>query len=654
MRLTVATRIAGGYLIVLLLSAGIVTVGLVGLSNVKGGLAAVTDSAVPMIDASARLQSTVLAARAQVMQHYQSTDASELDAIEKSFGELRKQHQEAQKELAALAEPFPNIQEKLKAATSASQRVFDMGPQVLKAHRDDVNKGRQVMTRRREIGDVPDMVGLQLSSVKGRTQDWHRMTVEVAKAVPPLLEQPNVFAVQAAAKGIEAKLATIDTLVAGLSGSDKAVADAKAVAKRFREVAAGDTGLLGLYIAQLTLRKEAINTVGEMAKASQGAATHLTALNKAVSEVAATVKQSADDSVRHSNWLLWTFALAALGVSAVVAYSIIRAVSGQLHRLSGAIVEVAKDLDFTHRVPVKGNDEIAAMAASLNHLIETVQEALHDMHHASADIATVAGKLLAAAGQVAAGSMKQADATGAMAAAVEQLSTSISQVSDTARQAQAMSDESGSKARDGAKVIERTVSEMGTISAEISRLGQNVDDLGSHSNEISGIVQVIREVAEQTNLLALNAAIEAARAGEQGRGFAVVADEVRKLAERTTAATQDISTKITAIQSAVAAAVESVHSTVHLVNSDVELTRQAGEAMQAITVGTVRVEEEIGSIASALQEQNSAGQLIAVNVEQVAQMTEQNTYASNEASSLARELEDVVKRLEVSISRFRG
>jgi methyl-accepting chemotaxis protein len=119
MRLTVATRIAGGYLIVLLLAAGIVTVGLVGLNKVSGSLTAVTDGALPMIDASARLQTTMFAARAQVMQHYQSTDSAELDAIEKSLGDLRAQHEAAQKELAALTEPFPNIQEKLKAATAS-------------------------------------------------------------------------------------------------------------------------------------------------------------------------------------------------------------------------------------------------------------------------------------------------------------------------------------------------------------------------------------------------------------------------------------------------------------------------------------------------------------------------------------------------------
>lgn len=652
MRLTVAARIAGGYLIVLLLAAVIFTVGLVGLNNVKNALTAVTDSAVPMIEASARLQSTVLDARTQVMQHYQSTDSAELDAIEKGFGDLRAQNEAAQTELATLAQPFPDIQEKLKAATAASQLVFKMAPQVLKAHRDDVNKGKQVTTRRRELGDVPDLIAMQAGSVK-RGQEWSRLTADVAKAIPPLLEQTNIYAFQASAKNVEAKLASIDRVAAGFSGSDKAVKEAKALAKRFREVAAGDTGLLGLYVAQLNLRKEAIKTVGEMSKASQSAGTHLMALNKSVNEVTAQVKQSAGDSVRHSNWLLSIFALAALGVSAFVAYSISRAVSGRLQGLSGTMTEIASNLDFTRRAPVKGGDEIAAMAGSLNHLIETVQQALHDTHKAATDIATVARKLLDAAGLVAAGSMKQSDATGAMAAAVEQLSTSISQVSDNARQARAMSDESGVKARDGAEVIDRTVNEMNTISAEISRLGKNVDELGAHSNQISNIVKVIREVADQTNLLALNAAIEAARAGEQGRGFAVVADEVRKLAERTTAATKDISTMIGSIQDSVAGAIESVHNAVRLVDSDVELTRQAGGAIEVITLDTTKVDDEISSIASALEEQNSAGQLIAQNVEQVAQMTEQNTNASNEASELARELERVVKQLEVSISRFR-
>jgi methyl-accepting chemotaxis protein len=177
--------------------------------------------------------------------------------------------------------------------------------------------------------------------------------------------------------------------------------------------------------------------------------------------------------------------------------------------------------------------------------------------------------------------------------------------------------------------------------------------LGQQSNQISSVVQVIKDVAEQTNLLALNAAIEAARAGEQGRGFAVVADEVRKLAERTTRATAEISGVIGAIQESTRKAVTSMSSAVTKVNGGVDLAQKAGDSINQIKDGSAQVINVVDSISSALVEQNIASNNIASNVEKVAQMSDKNRASTSETASAANHMKQVADTMRLAVSQFK-
>ncbi len=245
------------------------------------------------------------------------------------------------------------------------------------------------------------------------------------------------------------------------------------------------------------------------------------------------------------------------------------------------------------------------------------------------------------------------DSTASMAASMEEMSVGISHIADAAKSGTRIAEASGVKSERGGEVIERAAAEIRTISDMIGDVSSRIGDLGQSSERISGVVQVIRDVADQTNLLALNAAIEAARAGETGRGFAVVADEVRKLAERTGSATGEISAMISSIQASAHNAVEAMGRAVERVGSGVGYSEEAARAIADIRDGARKSVDMAQEISNALAEQNAAGQSMAAQIERVANAADEGRHANDQAAKSARNLETLAASLREMASRFR-
>ena len=246
--------------------------------------------------------------------------------------------------------------------------------------------------------------------------------------------------------------------------------------------------------------------------------------------------------------LSWVSLLLGAAVVGGLGLLTVRGISGAVQGMQQTVDHIGKSLDFTARVPVVSRDELGSVAETLNRLFEQLQANLLQLKTAAESVAGTSRDMADGAAEGAENSEKQSHAASGMAATMQELSVSISHVGDQAGQAQALSVEAGEMARAGTAVITETIDDINEIATVVNGAAGLVEELQTQSGLIRSVVQTIREIADQTNLLALNAAIEAARAGEQGRGFAVVADEVRKLAERSARSTEEISLTVAKIQ----------------------------------------------------------------------------------------------------------
>jgi len=282
-----------------------------------------------------------------------------------------------------------------------------------------------------------------------------------------------------------------------------------------------------------------------------------------------------------------------------------------------------------------------------------LREMIRQISQASQELVDAVQKITGASQQLSSAVHEQSNSASAMAATVEELTVSINHVSDNAGEAGQLANRSGQQSRDGAEVIQNTLTSMNGIARTVQHASTKVSELGQHSEQISSIVSVIQGIADQTNLLALNAAIEAARAGEQGRGFAVVADEVRLLAQNTGKSTKEIASMIDKIQLGVRETVESMRSGVLEVNQGVETASSAGSAITEIRKSSDQVLAVVEQISLALREQTAASQDVARNVERSAQMAEQNNLSVQDLLRTSNGLQVLATGLKQEVERFR-
>ncbi|HHL45821.1 MAG TPA: HAMP domain-containing protein [Gammaproteobacteria bacterium] len=329
--------------------------------------------------------------------------------------------------------------------------------------------------------------------------------------------------------------------------------------------------------------------------------------------------------------------------------------------INNSIAEVADSLeeiatgggDLTRRLSTSSTDAIGRLVNSFNTFMDKLQNIISDVANSTTQLATAAREMSSISQESKEGVNEQQAQTERVAAAMNEMSSSVTEVARNAEAAAEAAGKASEEARSGSRVVQSTVKAINALASEVEGAATVIKRLEADSENIGGVLEVIREISEQTNLLALNAAIEAARAGEQGRGFAVVADEVRTLASRTNESTQEIQTMIERLQSGTGHAVAVMSKGREQAEISVDQAAKAGQSLEVITDSITTINEMNNQISSSAGEQGGVAREINQNISVISEIGEQTSRGAQRIATASQEMAQLASQLQSLVGRFR-
>lgn len=347
-----------------------------------------------------------------------------------------------------------------------------------------------------------------------------------------------------------------------------------------------------------------------------------------------------------------------LGLATLAGFLMARSISNPIAAIIGSVVKCVDDIsqghgDLTFRLDNSSKSELGDLATAFNSFIENIQAIIREVGTASIQVASAAEEMTMVIATTNEGIDRQFSETEQVATAMNEMTATAQDVASSASGAAAAANEADEKSKSGLKVVNNVIDSIHTLASEVEKTSGVIDTLRGDSESIGSVLDVIRDIADQTNLLALNAAIEAARAGEQGRGFAVVADEVRTLASRTQASTQEIQSMIESLQSRAIEATEVMNSSCEYANKTVTSASDAGEALQTINEVITNIDSLNTQIATAAEEQTAVAEEINRNIVSISDVGRETTTGTEQISQASQELAKLAEGLQAQVEQFK-
>jgi methyl-accepting chemotaxis protein len=364
------------------------------------------------------------------------------------------------------------------------------------------------------------------------------------------------------------------------------------------------------------------------------------------------VAQNGADTNRQVTWALIIGAIIAAACALGLGLLVTRMITRPLYQSVASASHIAQG-DLTHPIYSAGKDETGQLLTALSDMQGNLKTTVQQIADASNQLASAAEELTAVTEDSTRGLVRQNDEIQQAATAVNQMTAAVEEVARNAVSTSQVSSETAAEASKGQRQVQQAVSAMNTMASDITHSTQRVETLAGQIRDITKVLDVIRSIAEQTNLLALNAAIEAARAGEQGRGFAVVADEVRALAHRTQASTGEIDTMIKLVRAGADEAVESMVKSQAMAQSTQILATEAGLALERISEGVSQINERNLVIASAAEEQAQVAREVDRNLVNIQDLSTQTAAGANQTNASSQELSRLAISFNTLVGKFK-
>ncbi len=665
MNLTVTARIAGGAGLVILLLALLVFIGLSGVSSINDGLESVTEQSTPMLVEEGEIVQSLLHAAAEVNFYHQMQEPSGLAAIEAKYREQVKKNNSARERLSQLADDFPNISAPLSQSKKSIQDYLDIVPKSFASHKKDLELLQEISDKRGDFEDVADELGSMLSDFSDEISNntlantlriLSNMVEEATITVTDVLAISERSQVQVAVNDLNSLVAEFKKKFKTVSDSSSArsneyYADTASAIIRFESLMVGDSNILVLLQEQLDARHLAKQQLTESGQIATQTLVNLKKVSNSVKELTASIKNEANENVSSSRTMIIGVAIVAIIVAIGINLWVLQSIRNPLAEVL-RVMSMVSNGDLRENVNVHSSDEIGKLSEGFNQLINQLSSMLNEITSSSQQLSAAAEETSAISSESHANINRQKEQTDMMATAMTEMTATVDEVASSAGNTLKEVQKANSEATGGQQVVQQNIVTINGLADEIQNAAQVIDKLDQYSTNIGAVLDVIRGIADQTNLLALNAAIEAARAGEQGRGFAVVADEVRTLASKTQESTSEIQEMIERLQSGTQEAVKVMKTSTQEAQNSVAETAKAGESLSKITEAVSVINDMSSHIASAADEQSSVSREMHENVLTISQAADQTAQGASENLAASQEMAKLAEHLQKLVGRF--
>ena len=660
MKLTLSNKLIGGFIGVslLVLIAGVVGITMVG--KVVDSAETVIKDKMPLIDASMEALISVEKVISE-SRNYQIS-RSGLEKIKGAIGDASKRFDE---HISTIEERTEGEIKALAGKADSEFEVFKKASgQLINAHDKKIG---YVFTHKGAEYDIKSFlyyIGIQLSNWSAALADAAKYDVEFTRGTDASKSDFGIWykSFKTDDKKLAKRLKKFNKLnnaahewaekINGVSGDVKMSYYERMKARQLNK-AAKELNKMQKYMAPLfdKLVEEERQALHEMEGSSEEIIKILEGLESAIDREVEMAEESAVETQSAANMILISTVVIAVIVSVLLGIILSSSITKPVAMLAEASKKMAEG-DLTQKVKVTTSDEIGAMAHSFNEMSEKMREMMKEIRDSSSNLATASEQISSSTEELAAGADNQSRQSSDIASAIEEMATSVQGTFTNAQKSLEISKSTSETAAEGNNIVRKTMTGMNRIEQSVSDTAAKVENLGARSKEIGKIVGVIKDIAAQTNLLALNAAIEANRAGEHGRGFEVVAEEIRKLAEKSAESTLQITDIVGEIQSETDGAVDAMKSVTKEVESGTNLSNETGEALQKIISQVNETVSSIELVAEASKQQASVSDEVAASMESISTIVKESASSSEEIAQTAQELARLGDNLQKMTGKF--
>ncbi|MGB1239228.1 MAG: methyl-accepting chemotaxis protein [Pseudomonadales bacterium] len=665
MNMTVSARIGGGFALLVLLLLIISATSFRSLGMVDRQLAVTTEQITPIIVRSAEMSLSLLSSNKSVLLFMDVSEPEALDAQSASFEQQQTNYLAQREALQQLAATYPTVTDILTQLDGHASSYFETAQQALNLHRQELEVeqmlSQAVLALNNEIrfykADIDLLVtyGLPEEQSGGRELKTNLEAIEgefKSLLAATQLDQVTPIVESFATEGYGFSLLGMRTRLDGLiKGGSEIAADLTKFMDAIQASATAPDGVTALKQRQIEAHDALKAMIEKLSNSANSSSAALDELMRGAQQIAAQVKADTDNQVQRSQLIDVVISIFSVILAAVIGLWVSRNIRNSLKRIISVLRQIA-DGDLSRRVEKISRDEFGQLAGYVNELADKQEQVIRQIHSAADEInhsAVEASEVSSRTDQM---MTEQQQQTIQVAAAIQEMSTTVANVAQSAEQAQSEVQHIDESAQNNRQLMEQNVRQVSSLTTEIERSAGVISQLHNDTVDIGKILVVIEEIAEQTNLLALNAAIEAARAGEQGRGFAVVADEVRTLASRTQNSTQEIQAMIEKLQKGAKNAVDIMQSSQAQAQSSLEQTNLAGDSLLAMVEQLDQVKQKSIEIAAAAEQQNAVSSEISKSVQQIATAAELGAQEAQTSARGSETLALLAHRQKEVVSQF--